>query len=64
MPEPTRDQWERLYQDEFPRIYRALVLVLRDREWALDALQDAFAEGLRHPPAYDENLTGWRAGPT
>jgi RNA polymerase sigma factor (sigma-70 family) len=59
MPEPTREQWDRLYREQFPRIYRALVIVLRDRERALDALQDAFAEGLRGPPPDDENLTGW-----
>jgi RNA polymerase sigma factor (sigma-70 family) len=59
MPQPTREQWERLYREEFPRIYRALVIVLRDRERALDALQDAFAEGLRRAPPDDENLTGW-----
>ncbi len=59
MPQPTREQWERLYREEFPRIYRALVMVLRDRERALDALQDAFTEGLRRPPRDDENLTGW-----
>jgi RNA polymerase sigma factor (sigma-70 family) len=59
MPQPTHDQWERLYREEFPRIYRALVMVLRDRERALDALQDAFTEGLRRPPRDDENLTGW-----
>ncbi len=59
MPQPTREQWERLYREEFPRIYRALVMVLRDRERALDALHDAFTEGLRRPPRDDENLTGW-----
>ncbi len=40
-------------------MYRALVVVLRDPEVAKDALHDAFAEGLRRPPADDENLTGW-----
>jgi len=50
MPHPTREVWERLYKEEFPHVYRALVVVLRDRELALDALQDAFTEGLRHPP--------------
>ena len=59
MPHPTREVWERLYKEEFPHVYRALVVVLRDRELALDALQDAFTEGLRHPPRDDENLPGW-----
>jgi RNA polymerase sigma factor (sigma-70 family) len=59
MPEPTRERWERLYREEFPHVYRALVVVLRDRELALDALQDAFMEGLRRPPHDDENLPGW-----
>jgi RNA polymerase sigma factor (sigma-70 family) len=59
MPEPTRERWERLYREEFPHVYRALVVVLRDRELALDALQDAFVEGLRRPPHDDENLPGW-----
>src|SRR5438046_10434956 len=58
MPHPTREVWERLYKEEFPHVYRALVVVLRDRELALDALQDAFTEGLRHPPRDDENLPG------
>lgn len=59
MPHSTHDEWERLYRTEFPQLYRALVVVLRDRELALDALQDAFAEGIRRPPRNDENLTGW-----
>jgi RNA polymerase sigma factor (sigma-70 family) len=59
MPQPTREVWERLYKEEFPHVYRALVVVLRDRELALDVLQDAFTEGLRRPPPGDENLPGW-----
>lgn len=51
--------WERLYREEFPRVYRALLIVLRDRELALDAVHDAFLEGLRRPPRSDENLAGW-----
>ena len=59
MSRPTREHWESLYRAEFPRIYRALVVVLRDRDLALDALQDAFTEGLRRPPVDDQNLSGW-----
>ncbi len=59
MARPTREQWEELYRNEFPHVYRALVVVLRDTEVAKDALQDAFVEGLRRPPGDDENLTGW-----
>src|SRR5947207_3224789 len=55
----TEERWAELYRLEFPRIYRALLAVLRDRERALDALHDAFVAGLRHPPAHDADLAGW-----
>lgn len=55
----ARRRWERLYEDGFPRVYRALLAVLRNKELARDALHDAFLEGLRRPPATDENLAGW-----
>src|SRR5207249_8731068 len=55
----TAERWAELYRLEFPRIYRALLAVLRDRERALDALHDAFVAGLRHPPAHDADLAGW-----
>lgn len=55
----TTERWEVLYRDAFPRVYRALVAVLFDRERALDALHDAFLEGLRRPPRDDRNLEGW-----
>ncbi len=54
-----RERWEDLYRREFPRVYRAVAAVLRDSNSALDAVHDAFAEGLRKPPADDENLAGW-----
>ncbi|HEY6203931.1 MAG TPA: RNA polymerase sigma factor [Candidatus Limnocylindria bacterium] len=53
------EHWSRLYRDSFPRVYRGLVATLFDRELALDALQDAFLEGLRRPPRHDANLEGW-----
>ena len=40
-------------------MYRAVLAVLRDPERALDTLHDAFLEGLKRPPAHDENLAGW-----
>ncbi len=52
-------RWEALYEQEFPRIYRAVAAVLADSDAALDAMQEAFVEGLRHPPASDANLAGW-----
>lgn len=52
-------RWETLYRQAFPVVYRAVVAVTLDREMALDALQDAFVEGLRRPPATDQNLIGW-----
>ena len=56
----TAERWAELYRLEFPRIYRALLAVLRDRDRALDALHDAFVAGLRHPPpAHDADLAGW-----
>jgi RNA polymerase sigma-70 factor (ECF subfamily) len=58
-PESARSRWAQAYKDEFPRVYRALVAVLRNRELARDALQDAFLEGVRRPPGTDENLAGW-----
>jgi RNA polymerase sigma factor (sigma-70 family) len=54
-----RGRWEDLYRREFPRVYRAVAAVLRDSDAALDAVHEAFAEGLRRPPADDENLAGW-----
>ena len=55
----TEERWAELYRLEFPRLYRALLAVLRDRDRALDALHDAFVAGLRHPPAHDADLAGW-----
>jgi RNA polymerase sigma-70 factor (ECF subfamily) len=53
------ERWEQLYRQEFARVYRALLAVLRDPDRALDALQDAFVAGLRRPPAEDDDLAGW-----
>src|SRR3989441_10371594 len=52
-------RWAELYRLEFPRVYRALLAVLRDPDRALDALHDAFVAGLRKPPAEDDDLSGW-----
>ena len=53
------ERWAELYDRAFPQVYRALVAATFDRERALDGLQDAFEEGLRHPPGDDRNLEGW-----
>lgn len=55
----TRDDWTTLYRNAMPRVYRALLATLRDPGLAEDALHDAFAEGLRRPPAHGANLPGW-----
>ena len=55
----TPERWEQLYRQEFARVYRAILAVLRDPDRALDALHDAFLAGLRHPPAVDADLAGW-----
>jgi RNA polymerase sigma factor (sigma-70 family) len=54
-----RERWSVLYRDAFPRVYRALVVALFDREAALDGLHDAFEEGLRKPPPDRRNMEGW-----
>ena len=54
-----RQQWEALYRAAFPPLYRAVSAVLLDSDRALDALHDAFLEGLAHPPPHDGNLQGW-----
>ena len=58
MDETHRERWAELYRRSFPDVYRALVATLLDRELALDALHDAFEEGLRRPPGDDRNLPG------
>lgn len=57
--DPTAERWERVYREEAPRVFRALLASLRDREAARDALHEAFLAGLERPPAHDENLAGW-----
>lgn len=52
-------EWEDLYRSAFRRVYPALAVTLMDRDAALDALHDAFAEGLRRPPADRRNVEGW-----
>lgn len=54
-----RDEWEALYRNAVPRVYRGLLATLRDPALAEDALHEAFAEGLRRPPSRDENVPGW-----
>jgi RNA polymerase sigma-70 factor (ECF subfamily) len=60
MTRPLEDpDWEELYVESFPRVYRAVLATVRDREAAKDALQHAFLEGLRRPPPRNQNLPGW-----
>jgi RNA polymerase sigma-70 factor (ECF subfamily) len=56
---PSAERWERVYRDEAPKVFRALLATLRDHELARDALHEAFLVGLQRPPASDENLGGW-----
>ena len=51
--------WERLYRQSYPSVYRALVATLLDADLASDALHDAFLTGLRRPPVHDANIAGW-----
>lgn len=51
--------WERLYRQAYPSVYRALVATLLDPDLAADALQDAFLAGLERPPLHDANVAGW-----
>jgi RNA polymerase sigma factor (sigma-70 family) len=53
------DEWEDLYRSAFRRVYPALVVTLMDRDVALEALHDAFVEGLRKPPVDRRNVEGW-----
>ena len=55
----SADRWSVLYRGAFPRVYRALVAAMLDREAALDGLHDAFEEGMRKPPPDASNLEGW-----
>lgn len=56
---PDELDWGAVYERSFPDVYRALVATLFDREAALDALHDAFEQGLRKPPSHQDNIPGW-----
>jgi RNA polymerase sigma factor (sigma-70 family) len=58
-PEDRATAWETVFRRSYPSVYRALVAVLLDAELAEDALQEAFAEGIRRPPRSDHALAGW-----
>src|SRR4051794_37929260 len=58
MGEVTRERWAELYEQSFPKVYRALVATLLNAEAARDALQHAFLVGLERPPQ-DRNPEGW-----
>jgi RNA polymerase sigma factor (sigma-70 family) len=55
----TRDEWAALYDAAFPVVYRSVLAVVLDPDIALDAVQDAFEQGLRRPPSDDRNVPGW-----
>ena len=58
MPEVTRERWEQIYRESFPRVFRALVATLLDGETSRESLQQAFLVGLERPPQ-DTNPEGW-----
>jgi len=51
--------WERVYRESYPSVYRALAATLLDASLAQDARHDAFLEGLRRPPPHQANIPGW-----
>lgn len=55
----SADVWARSYQEEAPRVFRALLATLRDHDLARDALHEAYLEGIQRPPTHDDNLAGW-----
>lgn len=55
----NEERWTALYREAFPRVYRAVAATLLDADAAKDAMQDAFLEGVRRPPADERNLAGW-----
>jgi predicted RNA polymerase sigma factor len=57
--ELDRVDWERVYRQAYPSVYRALVATLFDLDLAADALEDAFVAGLDRPPLHDANIPGW-----
>ena len=59
MQSPSAERWERLYREDAPRVFRALLATVRDHDAARDAMHEAFLEGLRRPPSHDANLAGW-----
>jgi hypothetical protein len=51
--------WERVYRESYPSVYRALAATLLDASLAQDALHDAFLEGLGRPPRHQANVPDW-----
>lgn len=54
-----RAHWDRLYEDAFPRLFKAVAAATGDRDAALEGLHEAYLEGLRRPPRSQANLAGW-----
>lgn len=60
--DPTMTALERLYREEGPRLERALVLFAGNREVAMDAIAEAFAQAIRgRTRVNDPRAWVWRA---
>ena len=51
--------WEQIYRQAYPSVYRALVATLLDADLAADAIHEAFVAGLARPPSHYGNVSGW-----
>lgn len=53
-----RSEWQAIYEESFPRVFRALVAIGARPDEAEDALHDAFATGLSRDHQIDR-FDGW-----
>ncbi|HEV8655702.1 MAG TPA: RNA polymerase sigma factor [Candidatus Limnocylindria bacterium] len=53
-----RSEWQSIYEESFPRVFRALVAIGARADEAEDALHDAFAAGLSRDHQIDR-IDGW-----
>ncbi len=62
MTERAHAEWERVYEEVAPRLWRALAAFTGDPDVASDALSEAFSQGMRRGPAVrDPAAWAWRA---